>query len=640
MRCCIESKNKVLCPDEPDPRPGLHSDFSFHPIQQSILSLLVLLILMLLSPRPVWGQETPIKANVNTTTIATDELVVLTVTVVDDSAQQPRPLLPRLDGLAVVDLDIATDVDMVNGQIQTKVVYTYRLQPRRTGTLTIPPVSVKIDSETYKTAPISIKVTQGAPPVPGPGLAIDPDNISPPADIEGKDFYIEAVVDLPTPYLGQQIIYTFRFYQALQIYREPQFEPPLLPEFETMGLPVQEYNLDIAGRTYLVTEIRTALFPKNAGKIVIGPARLMLPGNIYEEPLELYTDPVEITVKSLPDNPPPEFNGAVGQYDIKAWFSPEVAVVHQPATLYVAVSGIGNIRDLPELFWPELDGWQAYNSLTSLTTAMEKNVMTGTRVYERVMVPDQIGEFLIPAVNFAYFDPIAGNYRTLSTEVLSARVIPAPTPDPAAMVPAPTATLVASAADAPAPSSQVGLSAWAGLWELTRRTVSSLSVYFVVGVCGLLPAAAVAGLGGSWLWRRRYELLGRLKPEAAAPAALKKEESLPRPRQSIHPALVEAMKNSHDNYKSVSQALNTYLSDKLQSSINGLTRPQLANRLHQLGLNQVLIQRIEDCLTQSEIGRYGGAAVDDIGWSLMVETDAVLFDLDKAFGNGEQVGSS
>ena len=196
MKCCIEIKNKVLCPGEPDARPGLSSDFSFHPIRQSILSLLALLTLMLLLPRPVWGQETPIKASVNTTTIATDELVVLTVTVVDDSAQQPRPLLPRLDGLAVVDLDIATDVDMVNGQIQTKVVYTYRLQPRRTGTLTIPPVSVKIDNETYKTAPISIKVTQGAPPVPGPGLAIDPDNISPPADIEGKDFYIEAVVDL------------------------------------------------------------------------------------------------------------------------------------------------------------------------------------------------------------------------------------------------------------------------------------------------------------------------------------------------------------------------------------------------------------------------------------------------------------
>ncbi|MEW5956141.1 MAG: BatD family protein [Chloroflexota bacterium] len=633
MKNWIRQKNRALASAQAQQRPGLLSIFSLRSCLQFVSVLLAIAVLLMLWPRSAGGQEPPITASVNTTAIATDELVVLTVIVVDDSAQQPRPLLPRLDGLAVVDLDIATDVDLVNNQIQTRVVYTYRLQPRRTGALTIPPVSVKIDDKTYKTSPISIKVTQGAAPVPAPGLAVNPDDISPPADIEGKDFYIEAVVDLPTPYLGQQLIYTFRFYQALQIYREPQFEPPLLTEFEMMGLPVQEYNLDLAGRTYLVTEIRTALFAKMAGKITIGPARLMLPGNIYEEPLELYTDPIQITVRPLPDDAPPGFNGAVGQYDIKAWFSPEVAVVHQPATLFVAVTGIGNIRELPELIWPELDGWQAYNSLTSLTTAMEKNVMTGTRVYERVMVPGQIGDFLIPAINFVYFDPIAGEYRTLSTEVLSARVIPAPTPDPAALVPAPTATPLAGAPDAPAPSGQVGLSAWAGLWEMVRSAVASLPILVVVGVCGLLPAALVAGLGGSWLWQRRHRLISRAKPRSKPPTLT--EEPLTRPRQSIHPALVAAMKNNTDNYKSVSLALNAYLSEKLQTPVNGLTRTQLADQLRQRGLSQALIERVQDCLTQSEIGRYGGVTAD-IGWSLMVETDAVLFDLDKALGTKEQ----
>jgi hypothetical protein len=601
----------------------------------SWLLILGLIITFCLTwPQSVQGQENPIEASVNRTILATDELVVLIVTVVDDSAQQPRPLLPRLDGLAVVDLDIATDVDLVNGQIRTEVVYTYRLQPRRTGSLTIPPVSVKIDEETYKTAPISIKVTQGAAPAPAPGLAVNPDDVSPPADIEGEDFYIEAVVDLPTPYQGQQLIYTFRFYQALQIYRKPQFEPPLLTEFDTMGLPVQEYNIDVAGRTYLVTEIRTALFPKDSGNITIGPARLMLPGNIYEEPLELYTDPIEIGVRSLPDNPPTGFDGAVGQYNIEAWFSPDVALVNQPATLYVAVSGIGNIGELPELVWPEIDGWQAYNSLTSLTTAMEKNVMTGTRVYERVMVPAMIGEFVIPAVEFVYFDPISGEYRTISTEPLSAKVIPAPTPDPAAVIPAPTLPPAARAGDPQLPSGQVGLSAWRQLWTLAGRVVTPLTIVIAVGVCGIIPAALVAGYGGSWLWRKRQEILdGEKSPkEALAP----KEEGLSQPRQSIHPALVAAMKDSNDNYKSVHQALNAYLSEALGISVNGLTRTQLADHLRQRDIDQTLIQRIDACLVQSEIGRYGGADADDIGWSLMVETDAVLFDLDKAFGGGEK----
>ena len=95
--------------------------------------LLPALLLFIWLPQVARGQDSPITAWVNSTTVSTDELVVLTVKVVDDSAQQPRPLLPRLDGLAVVDLDIATDVSLVNGQIHTEVIYTYRLQPRRTG---------------------------------------------------------------------------------------------------------------------------------------------------------------------------------------------------------------------------------------------------------------------------------------------------------------------------------------------------------------------------------------------------------------------------------------------------------------------------------------------------------------------------
>ena len=261
-------------------------------------------------------------------------------------------------------------------------------------------------------------------PAPSPGNEVIPENISPPAALQGDDFFIEALVDLPAPYLEQQLIYTFRFYQALQVYREPQFEGPLFDGFETMGLPVQEYNLDAAGRTYLVTEIRTALFPTSPGKITIGPARLMLPGNIYEEPVDLYTEPIEIDTRPLPDNPPPGFNGAVGQYGIEAWFKPVEVAVHQPATLFVAVSGVGNIRELPDLNWPDMTGWQAYNSLTSLTSAMENNVMTGTRVYERVMVPSEIGDFTIPPISLVYFDPVAAEYRTINTDSLAVKVVP------------------------------------------------------------------------------------------------------------------------------------------------------------------------------------------------------------------------
>lgn len=622
------------CPEK------IRSNFNFGTYLALILTFGLLLWLSPLAR----AQDSPITAWVNSNSVSSDELVVLTVKVVDDSAQQPRPLLPRLDGLAVVDLDIATDVDLVNSQIRTEVIYTYRLQPRRTGLLTIPPVTVKIDDQTFKTAPISIKVTQGAAPAPSPGNTVNPADVAPPPDLAGDDFFIEALVDLPNPYLGQQLIYTFRFYQALQVYRQPQFDSPLLPEFEQMGLPVQEYNLDAAGRTYLVSEIRTALFPKSTGKITIGPARLMLPGNIYEEPLDLYTEPIEIEVKPLPENPPPGFNGAIGQYEVEAWFKPAEAVVNQPATLYVAVSGTGNVRDLPDLIWPELPGWQAYNSLTSLTTAMEGNAMTGARVYERVMVPSAIGDFEIPPISLVYFDPVAAEYRTISTASLAAKVVPAPAA-PVESTPVaglPTAVPIDQpAAEETAAAAGVGVSAWLELWELGRSALASAATVLVIGVCGIIPAVVALGLGGNWLWQRRQVFFAALSapPESKpkpAPAPLPPEESLEKPGQSIHPALVAAMKHSNDNYKAVSRALTAYLSDILKTPVNGLTRSELNSRLRAGGVDETLVRRIEACFYQSELGRFG-PATDDVGWSLMVEADDILFNLERVFGGPEKV---
>ena len=586
---------------------------------QPIFGLIAIIMLIFLAP-PVRGQDSPITVQVNKTNFSTDELVILTVAVSDDSALQPRPILPHLDGLAVIDLDISTDVSVVDGKIHTEVTYTYRLQPRRTGLLTIPPVTVKIDDKMFKAAPISIKVNQGAPPVPSSGNAVSPDNLSPPAELTGQDFFIESQVDLPTPYVGQQIIYTFRFYQAIQIYRQPQFDEPLFTGFETIGLPVREYNFDIQGRTYLITEIRTALFPTTPGQLVIHPARLMFPGNIYEEPVELYTEPVTVEVKSLPNNAPADFNGAVGQFEIKAWFSPQVAVTQQPSTLYVAISGAGNIQTLPEPIWPELTGWRVYDSLSSLTTdTKEDGSMTGTRVYERLVVADQVGDFVIPPATLVYFDPILAKYRTIATNPLSVKVIPVPTLNP-------TNPIIATPANAivipgtPVPVDQSAHPILTNSASFSWPVILPV-VILVVGVCGLIPVAAILGAGGAWFWQQR---------QASSQKAMK-EADLQQPNQKIHPALGMAMKDSHDNYKTVSRALTIYLTAALGNSTQGLTRTELINRLRQQGLETTLIKRIEDCLGQSDLGRYGPTR-GDAGWSLMAETDELLHELDRVLG--------
>lgn len=595
---------------------------------KSHLIVFLLFLMFVLFQQPAYGQDSPVTVSVNRTHFSTDELVILTVTAVDDSPRQPRPVLPKLDGLAVVDLDIATNVSLVRGQIQTEVIYTYELQPRRTGKLTIPPIPVQFNTRVVETAPVSIEVEQGAPPAPSPNHAVAPGNIKPPNDLKGQDFYVEAVVDEANPYVGQQLTYTFRFYQSIQLYRKPQLEMPIFNGFETLGMPVQEYNLEVAGQIYLVSEIRMALFPKSTGLINIGAAQLIFPGSFFDEAVELYTKPIKVEVKPLPDAAPSGFNGAVGRYEIKAWFSPQVAVINQPSTLSVAVSGEGNISSLPDPIWPSLHQWRTYDSLTSQSTDIKNGQMVGTRVYERLLVSNELGDLAIPPAKLVYFDPVAKEYRMASSRSIKVRVIAPPTPDSTGA----TATAVAALSTATPvalvgplePNSQVVNPNATDLLAASWRMALPMGFLLILAVCVGLPAAAFVGAGSFWMWQKQQ---GKVAVEAVA-----EDEVLTHPKQSMHPVLIKAMARNDDNYKATRQALVQHLSQLLGTTVKGLTRPDLSQRLEAQGLSKAQIDRVNDCLAEGEVGQFG-PKTDDAGWELLAKTDELLFELDRHFSS-------
>lgn len=592
---------------------------------RSVLRLVGLFLLFSLLPALVQAQDSPVTVSVNSSEISTDELVYLTVTAVNDSPRQPRPILPPLEGLSVIDLDIATNVTLVRGKIQTQVVYTYELQPRRTGTLTIPAIPVEFnDNEVVETAPLSLRVTQGAPPVPSPHHAVPPGKVKPPPDLNDQDFFVEAVVDQANPFMGQQLTYIFRFYQAIKIYRPPQIEMPLFNGFETLGMPVQEYNLELDDRTYLVMEMRMALFPKSSGNLKIGAAQLIFPGTFFEDSVELYTKPIQVRVRPLPEGAPPEFSGAVGQYELQAWFSPQVAVINQPSTLSVAVSGIGNINALPDPIWPALPQWRMYDSLSSQSAEVKDGLIGGTRVYERLLVSDRLGDLRIPPVELVYFDPVAEAYRSTTSRSISVRVIAPPTPDPAQATAAAqaiaTPAMSLEPVDAPAGSDRVNQDF---LDSVESSLVVPLGVILAGTICGGLPLAVLAGAGGVWLWQKRRRRAAAAKPAVAALQPL---------QQSLHPALLHALADSQGNYQAIHRALTRYLSDRLGVPVAGLTRHELAQRLKTREVSPVQISQIQAYLDQAEIGRFGPPS-EDAGWELVGKTDKLLHALDRGLGD-------
>ena len=582
---------------------------------------LILLLLTLLTP--VWAQAPDvITAQVDRRALSTDETLTLSITVNANAANSAAPQLPPLDGFQIIGSSSSSQISMINGSISSKAVYSYRLRPTKTGELTIPALGMTIDGQTYSTDPIAIQVTpgNGAPaqsaPAQQPSGAGQP-TAQPSAELNGQDYFVEAEVDNAAPYVGQQVVYTFRFYQGASDFfaEQPQFNPPDFNGFWTEKQSDQsQYRAQAAGRTYNVTELKTILFPSSAGQITIEPAKLTIPGGFFSRGVALQTKPVELNVQPLPPNAPPDFNGAVGQYSISAEVDATEGKVNEPVTWRVTLSGRGNINAAPDPEWPEIPGWRDFDSQATINSQAQNGVMTGSKVYERLLLPTRSGQFTLPALKYVYFDPEAGDYQTIATDPIPITIAPG---EAGAEAPLPPAANAAAKTKGSAPIVAADIRYLKPVPDhlnaQTRPLTQSAGYWLLWG----LPLAA---LGASVLWQRRQSY------RAQNPHLTRHSKA----RKKAKKALAQA-RNQADVYSAGAQILNDYLADKLNRPVVGLTHQSRADLLAEKGVPADLITAVDNAYLSAEMGRYGPGAGDPAHkQNLLAEIDKLIETLEKA----------
>jgi hypothetical protein len=586
-------------------------------IKYLVAALLLSLLIPFLGSGIALAQS-PIRAEVDRAALSTDEILTLTVTLNTSSIlDSPTPSLPDLQGFQVVDSSVSTQIAIVNADIETQAVYVYRLQPYQAGDLTIGPISVTLDGQAYSTQPMTVQVTQGVTQVPAaPAAPSAPDQVaSPGAGLTGQDFYAEAEVDLATPYVGQQVVYTFRFYQAGALWGQPQYEAPTFAGFWSEGEPEEsQYRVQAAGRIYDVIEVRKILFPSVMGPVTIDPARLTIPGGFFDRDQTLQSQLIELDVQPLPPNAPAEFNGAVGRYALSSSLDSSQGAVGEPLTWKVTLSGQGNLTAAPDPTWPEMPGWRDFQNQATVQTEVKDGKIAGSRSYERLLVPTVEGESTIPALEYVYFDPETGQYQTSRTEPIPVSIAPGaasvPANPPAGGQKEAVEQVVSDIRHLKQVPAQLGM----GDEPVTRSTVYWAS--WVLPVVGAL---------GYFTWQRRqrhWENNANLARSSQA-------------RRKAQKALARARKQSGDNaggnaYDAGGQILTTYLSDKLDRPLAGLTHQALAECLARRGVDAGLAERAEGVLVSSELGRFAPGA-DDPGYarSLLQEVGSVIDALDK-----------
>jgi hypothetical protein len=573
-----------------------------------IASVLLLILTAFLGEANPALAQAPVTAEVDRSTLSTDEQLLLTISVRGDILNLPAPDLTAVTDFTVVGSSTATQVSIINGQLTSEGRLIYRLQPLRAGKLTIPPISVEFDGQIYQTQPFEIEVLPGAAPAVPPGQDIP--STEAPHTLSGQNFFVEAEVDKPNPYLGEQIIYTFRLYQASNFLGQPDYQPPAFIDFwgqTTLSQPT--YRTQADGRDYLITEIRTALFPANIGPVTIAPAKFVIPGGLFEPDVVLDTEPVTVNVKSWPDGAPKEFNGAVGQFQMKTFLEEKEGKVNEPLTLIIEIEGAGNIEILNEPALPELRGWRLFESEVSTTTEVRDDIVYGTRRFKRLIVPSKPGRQTLPSINFSYYDPQAAAYQTLTSDPISINILAGDSESGFQPVASPDDQSTALSVNdirhiKPVPAS-------------LRRSSISLLAHPLYWGCWVLPVLVVAG---GWILQKRRR---RLQSDNAYARSY-------RARRIAHQILTEAQHTGQDSYAAAQRALLGYLSDKLNRPTAGLTTDNLIQLLHEAQLDPRLVERVRVMLDQMDIGRF--APIDASGQTLLSDTKALINALEKAFG--------
>jgi hypothetical protein len=338
-----------------------------------------------------------------------------------------------LSGLTVfkiVSRGSTSSFQMINGRTSRQLIFNYVLIPLKAGNLTIPAIPVTIDGKVYYAAPIQVTVTR-----------------QPQADSGQRDVYVTASVSDASPWIGQQVIYTFKLFNAVQVV-DAKFQAPEFNEFTSEELEErQSHRTVINGREFIVTAVVFILVPMKAGTLEIEPAVLqfgVLQRTRRPQPFSgmdaffgrsqmtariLETDPIAVQVKDLPPRPPgTSFSGLVGRFDIAANLDKTALGVGDSTTLAVTVSGTGNIMDTPEPAIPVPAEFKAYADNPEAQIQAGPQGYSGRKIFRTALVPVQPGRYHINPIGMTYFDLKLERYRDISTSAFDVTVSPSKTP--------------------------------------------------------------------------------------------------------------------------------------------------------------------------------------------------------------------
>lgn len=380
-----------------------------------------------------------VKAQLSEASVAVGDVVTLEIRAIADAREDIEVEFPTVDGLSIIGQSESTQMSMSwtsSGQkLRREKILRLELSADSPGIKKIPPIKAKVRGEQGQSKPLKLSVRDLqnalAPQAATGGAIILPD----PSE---NNIFIRYRLSQGEVWLGQQV------FLDLEIFADPRLnfrvetlpEPPDLDGFwrEMLERPkrLSARREVVDGEVYQVFRAwRFALFPLQAGERTLPPiiadfrtggGGLFATGSRARRRTRALT----LNVKPLPTKGRrSKFSPSnIGVLDLNATLDKTEVKTGKAVVLKLTLSGTGNIKSLrlPEL--TELDGFRVFPpTLTDEIKQSPKSGVSGQKVAEILLVPNQPGRHRIPSLKLPVFDPNRGEYVRLKTKPLSLKVV-------------------------------------------------------------------------------------------------------------------------------------------------------------------------------------------------------------------------
>ncbi|RMH77555.1 MAG: protein BatD [Calditrichaeota bacterium] len=560
---------------------------------------------------PLTAKDIQITASVDRNPVGVGEQFVYQVEVTGATQSLPEPALPDLSAFTVISgPNVSTSFQIVNGAVSSSKTFSFVLLPRREGKFRLGPATVEYKGRTYRSNDIVLIVTKESPRVrqrqKGNRRTAAP------------RLFLKVTPTRKTVYVNQQVDVSYKVYFRGNV---RNFDYVKLPE--TVGFWVEEYKIPqnipisqeiVNGVAYNVAEVKKmALFPSRPGELTVSPLQVRLDvveqrrrrdpfdlGDFFDSPFGrtvrrvLTSDPVTIVAKPLPEQGrPANFSGLVGSFRMFSEIDKTEVPANEAISLKIRITGSGNIKSLKELPINFPASFEVFDPKVVDTINREQGRLTASRDLEYVVIPRSPGEYRIPPLEIAYFDPAVEQYRILRTPEYRIHVTEPKGAGTLAggYIPRSEVTLLGKdihfIKEDRLSLKPIGRQPYQSTWFMVAMILPLLMVGVAYGLRNYQEKMAT-----NVEYARKRKAFGQARRRLKAARQLLKQQKLA------------------EFYGEVSRSLIGFVADKTNRPAAGLLREDVEKLLRRQGVDEPLIQEYLKYLDEADFRRFAPAQAD------------------------------